>query len=66
MNKSTPDSQYNSKNFKTKYYDLSPFINVAPRVGECAKDFTALGLDGKPIKLSDFKIGMKQARIVLL
>ena len=34
---------------------MGPFINVAPRVGECAKDFTALGLDGKPIKLSDFK-----------
>ncbi|MEH6452182.1 MAG: deiodinase-like protein, partial [Psychromonas sp.] len=35
--------------------EMGPFINVAPRVGECAKDFTALGLDGKPIKLSDFK-----------
>lgn len=55
MNKSTMDSQYNYKNFKTRYYEMGPFINVAPRVGECAKDFTALGLDGKPIKLSDFK-----------
>lgn len=55
MNKPTTDSQYNYKNFKTKYYEMDPFISVAPRVGECAKDFTALGLDGKPIKLSDFK-----------
>ncbi|MEH6451789.1 MAG: deiodinase-like protein [Psychromonas sp.] len=55
MNKSTTDSQYNYKNFKTKYYEMTPFINVAPRVGECVKDFTAFGLDGKQIKLSDFK-----------
>ena len=55
MNKSTTDTPYNYKFFDSSVYGLDPFVNVAPRVGECAKDFTALGLDGKPIKLSDFK-----------
>ena len=55
MNKSTTNTPYNYKFFDSSVYGLDPFVNVAPRVGECAKDFTALGLDGKPIKLSDFK-----------
>ncbi|MEH6451795.1 MAG: deiodinase-like protein, partial [Psychromonas sp.] len=55
MNKPTKDNQYNYDKYEPKYYGMEPFATVAPRVGECAKDFTAIGLDGKQVKLSDFK-----------
>lgn len=55
MSKSTTDIPYNYKYFDSSVYGLEPFVSGSPRVNECAKDFTALGLDGIPIKLSDFK-----------
>jgi hypothetical protein len=55
MSKSTTDTPYNYKYFDSSVYGLEPFVSGSPRVNECAKDFTALGLDGIPIKLSDFK-----------
>jgi hypothetical protein len=47
------ESAYNYKHFNAKDYDLEAF--PGPAAGEEAVDFNATTLDGKPVKLSEFK-----------
>lgn len=47
--------EYNYAAFDTSVYGLEPFASGSPRVGECAVDFEAARLDGRRVRLSDFK-----------
>lgn len=44
---------YNHKNFRSEYYDTTLF--PGPRAGEEAPDFTVYSMEGKTVRLSDFK-----------
>lgn len=44
---------YNYKHFGLKEYDLEHF--EGPRVGQIAPDFEALTVEGKKVRLSDFR-----------
>lgn len=47
------DDKYNYESFRSAEYDLANF--PGPKVGQLAPDFEAVDLDGKPVKLSDYR-----------